>query len=209
MSPHHGNNSAQKDMTSPFDFSEIILNEQHQNYLENKEIAEGTGGSGSSEINVFSKLINKDPSREEFKKADASLRDSGFGRSSSHISYNFLPSNHLISFAHTNSGSKNHSEVNKHAQTINSNMRAPELMPPEAIHVALIDKSSKNKSIERPPSCGSLKGFIPSIPFEHRKFSIESLKSRELIHDEASVGSVDLHKNAENYTSKILIKSDR
>ena len=75
-----------------------------------------------------------------------------------------------------------------------------------------MDKNSKHCSIERPPSCGSLRGFIPSIPFEHRKFSIESLKSRELIlskQDEASVGSVDIHKNAENYTSKILIKSDR
>ena len=169
--------------------------------MENHEIVEGTGGSGNSEQNHFSNLIRRESSKDELKKVD---QDSGFGRSSSRISYNFLPSNHLISFANTNSGSKNHSEVHKNAQTINSSIRAADLAVPDAIHV-IAPKANKQSSVERPPSCASLKGFIPSIPFEHRKFSVDSLKSRELKNE--SVDSVDLHRNADNY--KIKINSER
>ena len=254
------------------------------------EIAEGTGGSGNSEITpLYNALQNKNSdlvqrlqnskemlSVEGLKLADQSMelhgklanehRDkisiqsngfkentSNFGYSSSHMSYQFLPSNQQVSFANTNSGSKKTSEVHN---TKSSNLRAgnstilshfvpgTEQIAPEAIHVDKYDKKETEPDVEsinidlrpnqlqthmqkfeRPPSCGSLKGCIPEAPFEHRKFSVESLKSRELlpsknsknesgksensILDRDSVGSNDNHANANEYKSQILIVTDK
>jgi len=47
---------------------------------------------------------------------------------------------------------------------------------PEAIHI-----DDKKNEFKRPPSCVSLKRILPDAPFEHRKFSVESLKEIELI----------------------------
>ena len=107
------------------------------------------------------------------------------GFSSSHISYQFPPSNNQVSFAHTNSGSK--IIGNRTSSTPMSIFVAgPDQAAPEAIHV-VTGPSEEKKLFERPPSCGSLKGCILqglNVPFENRKFSLESVKSlqsRELI----------------------------
>lgn len=64
-------------------------------------------------------------------------RDSQTGYSSSHMSYQFMPSNQQISFAHTNSGSKKTSEALVHTKSsVMSNfVPGTEHSAPEAIHI--------------------------------------------------------------------------
>lgn len=77
-----------------------------------------------------------------------------------------------------------------------------------------------NSNFDRPPSCASLKGCIPEVPFEQRKFSVDSLKPGELIPSKNSrgcseasladsVGSNNNHANANEYRSQILLVSDK
>lgn len=119
--------------------------------------------------------------QDDQKKPGSSNRVSPIGFSSSHISYQFMPSNNQVSFAHTNSGSK--ILGNRDTSTpMSIFVPGPDQHAPDAIHVVTVPSEEK-KIFERPPSCGSLKGIL-NIPFENRKFSLESvksLKSRELM----------------------------
>jgi hypothetical protein len=69
----------------------------------------------------------------------------------------------------------------------------PDPQAPEAIHVVTLPSEEKQRVlIDRPPSCGSLKGILNMPPFENRKFSLESvksLKSRELMSKNSKRGS--------------------
>lgn len=88
-------------------------------------------------------------------------------------------------------------------------------MAPEAIH---IDNKKMNK-FDRPPSSDSLRKYMPEVPFEHRKFSVDSLKANEMFIAHGSKGSeasgaesvgYNDHPNETNkYMSKILIVSDK
>jgi hypothetical protein len=95
-----------------------------------------------------------------------------------------MPSNNQVSFAHTNSGSK--ILGNRDSSTpMSIFVPGPDAQQPEAIHVVhTVPSEEKKILIDRPPSCGSLKGVIlqgMKITFENRKFSLDSLKSRELL----------------------------
>ena len=91
-----------------------------------------------------------------------------------------------MSFAQTNSGSKLLG-VRDSSTPMSIFVAGPDQHAPEAIHVVTVPSEEKRILVDRPPSCGSLKGCIlqgMNIPFENRKFSLDSvksLKSRELL----------------------------
>lgn len=114
-----------------FDFSEIILNDHgaHNKWQDQVdatiECVEGTGGSGTSEItaNLFKAmqdggapqlktslsgqgLLMIDQSITDPNQNQKTIEDRNSIASSSRLSYQFLPSNQQVSFANTNSGSK-------------------------------------------------------------------------------------------------------
>lgn len=91
-----------------------------------------------------------------------------------------------------------------------------EQLAPETIHTNkennFIDLRKNLNQFERPPSCDSLKRCIPQAPFEHRKFSVDSLKANELKSQDAdSVGCENNHPNGTDMfaSSQILKVSDK
>jgi hypothetical protein len=211
---HQGSNTQE----NLFDFSEIIQFDQVtqgriwgqiENVNGSIEIAEGTGGSGTSEItqnlynimqsrncdviNIVQEQNMQSVDNHDLQGDNKSLdiqrqvprrtadnegpkeSSSQFGCSSSHMSYQFLPSNQQVSFANTNSGSKKTSEAQVHTKssaakdkssTIISNfIPGTEQTAPDAIHIDRPVKIDMKKqrglgqihAFERPPSCGSFK----------------------------------------------------
>lgn len=196
---------------------------QNNKISETKDQQTLSGRNSNTQINLSEDLKNFKAKEASGSLISGHQSPSQFGYSSSHISYQFQPSNQQVSFANTNSGSKvASSEVNGGIPINNRDsstpmslfIAGPDQIPPEAIHVNSEEKMNTNKIEkigpkqsgpfgsskhfpERPPSCGSLKGCIIAgmgIPFENRKFSIESvksyksLKSKELLPSKNSKG---------------------